>query len=94
MTYNNFHGHKKAWGGLYRIPVEDTFVVDSYTRMSILKFLLLQLHEALAYLDDVVACSLVDIGVVFLEQIENIHGQRSITRTNFVYYEILVWEVL
>ena len=72
-TYDNLHGYKKARGRFSLFPVKNTFVLHLYAGMLPFKPFLLFLYQALADLDNVVLCTVVDLWIVRLQEVQDIH---------------------
>jgi hypothetical protein len=66
---------------------------DVYARVMRQQTLLLDGGKCLAYFDYVILCSLVDLGVLICEKIQDIPGQSAVSGSELVDDKVLIGEV-
>lgn len=74
--------------------MEYALVGNLHAGMGIEQLLLLQLDQTSTNFDDIVPRPFVNHRMRLLKVVQDIHSQGSISSTNFVDDEVLVWEVL
>lgn len=93
MTDNNFHRQEETRGRFPNVPVKYAFMYDAHAGVMLAKFIFLQLDQIATNFDDIILCAIIDLQMLFPKVIENVHGKSSVARSNFVNYEIFVWEI-
>jgi hypothetical protein len=74
--------------------VKDAFVDHIHTRMRVVQFILLQLDQIAANLDNIITGAFVHARVFLADIIEDVQGKGAIPGANFINDEIFVREVL
>lgn len=69
-------------------------MIDFGAWVDVVEPLLLLPDQATANFDDIIACPFVHHWVIFLEVVQDVHGQCSVPSTDFINNEVFIREIL